>query len=166
MIKLNTTAAKMLKSIHIFCVTLWVGGLLAWVPLVYSMPLNDATATYITYLNLRAIAWDVIGWGGIGVFVSGILNGLLTKWGLFKHKWIIIKFVLTIAMILFGMFYTEHHMLANLELLQRLKVDALRDTVFLQTHKEIKLVVPLQLLVFFIIIMISVLKPKFKSTAE
>src|SRR5687768_1778426 len=98
-IKLSPRASKLLKAIPIFCITLWIGGLLTWVPLVYGMPLKDKASTYTTYLNLRVIAWNVIGWGGIGSFVTGVLNGLLTAWGLFRHRWIILKLVITITMI-------------------------------------------------------------------
>jgi hypothetical protein len=165
MIKLKTGApgAKILKAVHIFCITLWIGGLLSWVPLTTTMPLKDAEATHITYLNLRSIAWNVIGWGGIGSFVTGLLNGLLTSWGLFRHDWIKMKLCLTIAMILFGMFYTEQKMLSNLRLLESGNLNVLGTPLFLENHKAIQLVVPIQLAVFFIIILISVFKPWMKK---
>ncbi|HTF31109.1 MAG TPA: hypothetical protein VK625_19775 [Flavitalea sp.] len=162
-LKAGTPGSKVLKAIHIFCITLWIGGLLTWVPLTTTMPLKDIAATQITYLNLRSIAWNVIGWGGIGSFVTGLLNGLLTSWGLFKHTWIKTKLILTIAMILFGMFYTEQKMLSNIRLLDSGNSKVLETSLFLANHGAIQAVVPIQLAVFFVIVLISVFKPWMKS---
>jgi hypothetical protein len=67
------------------------------------------------YRNLRAIAWNVIGWGGIGSVVSGLAVGELTTWGIFRQGWAVPKLVLTVLGVLFGMFYLEEHMLIGLK---------------------------------------------------
>ncbi|ASZ10748.1 hypothetical protein CK934_07020 [Chitinophaga sp. MD30] len=136
-----------------------MGGLLAWLPLINSMELTDLGASRTTYQNLRTIAWNVIGWGGIGSFFTGLLNGMLTHWGLFRHRWIVLKLLLTIGMILFGMFYTERKMLVNLSLLDQGDPAILQDPLFLTNHHTLQLVVPMQLIVFFLIVLISVVKP-------
>jgi len=160
--KVNPAGARLLKAVHIFCTTLWIGGLLTFVPLVYNMPLTDAAATRITYLNMRAIAWNVIGWGGITSFVTGLLNSLLTSWGLFRHTWIKVKLVSVIGMILFGMCYSEQRMLDNISILESGPQLALTDPVFLRNHQALMYVAPVQLLGFFIIVLISVIKPWMK----
>ncbi|GAA0550029.1 hypothetical protein [Chitinophaga japonensis] len=157
--KVNPAGARLLKAVHIFCTTLWIGGLLTFLPLVYNMPLTDTAATRITYLNMRSIAWNVIGWGGITSFVTGLLNSLLTSWGLFRHTWIRVKLVSVIGMILFGMFYSEQRMLDNISILESRPQQALTDPVFLHNHQALMYVVPLQLLGFFLIVLISVIKP-------
>ena len=37
--------------------------------------------------------------GGIGIVVTAILYGTITKWGFFKHKWITVKWILTVLLI-------------------------------------------------------------------
>lgn len=47
-------------------------------------------------------------------------NGLLTNWGIFKHKWVTFKFFTVICLILYGMFFLEDQMLLNIDRLQLL----------------------------------------------
>ena len=47
--------------------------------------------------------WLIIP-GAIGIFLSGIVYGVWTHWGFFKHHWITVKWVLTVVMILLGTF--------------------------------------------------------------
>lgn len=126
------------------------------------MPLEDYDSVHITYLHLRSIAWNVIGWGGILSFLTGLLNGLLTKWGLFRYTWIKVKLASTIGMILLGMFYTEQKMLVNLQMLEN-DQNAMRSAGFLANHVALQWVVPIQLLLFFLIVLISLLKPWMKE---
>lgn len=43
--------------------------------------------------------------GAIGCLLSGFLISLFTPWGFFKHRWVAVKWVLTVACIIFGTFY-------------------------------------------------------------
>ncbi len=100
--------------LHLACVALWIGGVATWLLLVWGTEAASLDETRATFLNLRAIAWNVIGWGGIGSFVSGLALGGLTPWGLFRRRWVVATFTMTIAGVLFGMFFVEHHMLEAL----------------------------------------------------
>lgn len=165
MIKLSPGAAKTLKAVHIFCITLWIGGLVTWLPLLHGMPLHDRVATQTTYMLLRAIAWNVIGWGGITSFFSGLLTALLTPWGLWRHNWVRIKLFATIGMVLLGMFYTERKMLANLTLLEGKERGVLTSAAFLENHRALLWIVPVQLAFFFLIVLLSVQKPWMRKTS-
>ena len=35
--------------------------------------------------------------GGIGIIVTAILYGTITKWGFFKQRWITVKWILTVT---------------------------------------------------------------------
>ena len=139
--------------------TLWIGGLVTWLPLINSMPLQNKDAALTTYLTMKAIAWNVIGWGGITSFVTGLLNALLTTWGIWRHTWVRIKLIGTIGMIILGMFYTEQKMQANIRLLEGGGPETLKAPEFLANHHAIQVIVPIQLVLFFLIVLISVWKP-------
>ena len=64
--RLSVHNARPLKILHLACTSLWLGGLAAWLPLVFG-PMQSVEVAQATYLHLRAIAWNVIGWGGIGM---------------------------------------------------------------------------------------------------
>lgn len=116
--KLGRRGGGALKVAHLVCTALWVGGVIALFPLALRVDPADPTTAETIYLNLRAIAWNVVGWGGIGSFATGIALGVLTPWGLFRERWTIAKLGLTLYGIGFGMFFVERHMLAGLAILE------------------------------------------------
>lgn len=157
--KLKGKGARLLKTIHIICIAIWFGGVMSWFPLVYGADLSDYESTRAAYLNMRSIAWNVIGWGGIGSLLTGLMNGLFTNWGIFKHKWVTVKFFTVICLILYGMFFLEARMLLNLELLELNGSAALASKDLMKNHYYIKYGLILEALVFISLIMVSVFKP-------
>ena len=157
--KLKGRGARFLKPIHIVCIAIWFGGVMSWFPLVYGADLSDYDSTRAAYLNMRSIAWNVIGWGGIGSLLTGLMNALLTNWGLFKHKWVTFKFFAVICLILYGMFFLEARMLLNIDLLEDMGRVALADNDFLRNHLYIRRGLLIEVLAFVTIISVSVFKP-------
>lgn len=163
MIKLNKGSAKAVLILHFCTLTLWLGGAISCLPLLYQADLSRYDETYATYLHMRAIAWNVIGWGGIGSFFTGLVLALFTEWGLFKHKWVMAKFFLVIALIMFGMFFNEHRMLENIELLEVHGVNSITNATFLQNHTTLKGGMLASTSGFILLIAIAVYKPWMKK---
>ena len=111
--KLGARGTQALKTLHLVAVVMWMGGLITWVPLIHGLSGVQAGGAEM-YLHLRAIALNVIGWGGIFSFVSGVALGSLSHWGLFRQLWTAAKLVLTLSCIPFGMFFIEATMLDGL----------------------------------------------------
>lgn len=154
--RLSVQGARPLKILHLACISLWIGGLAAWLPLVFGAGLQSADAAHTTYLHLRAIAWNVVGWGGIGSFLSGLALAGLTTWNLFTRRWIVAKLLTTVSAVLIGMFFIERHMLAGLAMLEnRSQLTA----NFTDNHRLVQIGVVGQLSFFVAIIAIAVLKP-------
>lgn len=151
--RLSRSAARPLKVAHLASVALWMGGLAAWVPLVFATEPVDAT--HVTWLHLRAIAWNVIGWGGIGSFATGLALGGFTTWGLFRRPWTALKLVMTAAGILFGMFFIEQHLLDGIAAIEG---GAAHDAI--AAHRSaMRAGVIGQLALFLGIVAVAVLKP-------
>lgn len=144
--------------VHLIFLSIWFGGVIALFPLIYGVDLTDHHKTYSTYLNMRVMAWNVIGWGGIGSVLTGILNGLVTSWGLFRYKWVTIKLFAVMGLVLFGMFFMESNMLKNLDLLET-RSNALADPEFIRNHRQFKLGLIIEALVFSLLVSISIFKP-------
>ncbi len=157
--KLGNTGSKILKGIHILFVALWVGGVASWVPLLFGTSTSEVGTTYLTYLNMRAIAWNVIGWGGMGSFFTGVLNSILTNWGILKYKWVTLKFLLVIGQILFGMFFIESRLLQNISIVETEGSSSVSNAIFQENHLGMQKGILLQFLLFSFIIFISILKP-------
>ena len=54
---------------------------------------------------LEAIDMKILVPGAVGCLLTGIVYGIFTHWGFFKHRWLTVKWTLTLFMILFGTFY-------------------------------------------------------------
>jgi hypothetical protein len=154
-VKLGNSGAKVLKTVHLIFVVMWMGGAISWLPLVYGLS-EVRPGTPDMYLHLRAIAWNVIGWGGIGSFTTGVALSLLTHWGLFKQLWTATKLALTMFCIPFGMFFVEATMLRGVDLTRSSAVGAVIDG----NLSTLKLGLAALMVVFSGIMALAVFKPR------
>ena len=103
--KLKGKALRLLKTIHIFAACCWLGtgvSLLllslgkarGWFPpeAFYGV---DAAAHMADQLVL-------VDTGVLLCVVTGLIYGLFTDWGFFRHRWIAVKWIMTAACIGFG----------------------------------------------------------------
>src|SRR5688572_3595978 len=49
------------------------------------------------YLSMDLIAWFVIIPACFGSLITGIVQSLLTQWGLFRYYWVVVKLLLTVV---------------------------------------------------------------------
>lgn len=83
-------------AVHLIVSVGWVGAVAAFLLLALSALTSDGTTSRAAY-----IAMEVVGRGAllplsVGALTSGIVQSLGTKWGLFKHYWVLVKLVLTV----------------------------------------------------------------------
>ncbi|MBO4984913.1 MAG: hypothetical protein J6C87_04635 [Bacteroides sp.] len=101
---LNTTGLKVLKVIHLVCAVMWMGGAIGMMVLLFHMPEENASEMYATSMALKLIDDYPIILGANGCLLTGLLYGIFTKWGFFRHRWLILKWIFTLFMILSGTF--------------------------------------------------------------
>ncbi|MGH7931483.1 MAG: hypothetical protein ACREQV_27260, partial [Candidatus Binatia bacterium] len=58
---------------------------------------RDAPVVRAAYLSLELIGWFVIVPFSLAALLIGLVQSLGTQWGLFRHYWILVKFLLTAA---------------------------------------------------------------------
>lgn len=94
---------KLLKVFHLIFIMMWtIGvitmGLLYWRPSANSLEFlyNQTTALFIDYALVIP--------GAILSVITGLIYGFKTKWGFFKHRWLVVKWIAGISIILIGTF--------------------------------------------------------------
>jgi hypothetical protein len=91
------TIRKLALAIHLTFSIGWIGAVVAY------LVLSTAVMTTDDPMTLRGgwLAMDVVGWYAIvplalGSLATGLVMALGTKWGLFRHYWVLISLLLTV----------------------------------------------------------------------
>lgn len=103
LIHVNQVVRMFLKYVHIFSVSVWIGGGLAVLVLLYNdRQAGNGDELFAFNYAIKSIDDYLIKPAAIGTAVSGALICLFTNWGLTRHRWIIAKWAVTLAAIVFG----------------------------------------------------------------
>ncbi len=102
--KLSAKEMKALKVIHLICAIAWFGSAISMNLLRHIVEAKDATGMYWIAEILEAIDMKILVPGAIGCLLTGTIYGVFTNWGFFRHRWLTVKWGLTMFMILFGTF--------------------------------------------------------------
>ena len=88
---------KFAFTVHITLSVGWIGAVAAYMALdVAAATSHDAQTLRAAYLGMELIARYVIVPLAIASLLTGLVMSLGTKWGLFKHYWVLISLLLTI----------------------------------------------------------------------
>lgn len=89
---------KVLLSIHLVVSVGWIGAVAAYLALDVATVAANAPATLrAAYLGMDLIVRTVIVPLAIATPATGIVISLSTRWGLFRHYWVVISLILTVA---------------------------------------------------------------------
>jgi len=88
---------KLALIVHLAFSLGWIGAVVAYLVLGSSAVTSQDTQT----VRAAWIAMELIGWSAIvplalGSLLTGLVMSLGTPWGLFRHYWVLITFVLTV----------------------------------------------------------------------
>jgi hypothetical protein len=88
---------KALLTAHVSCSVGWLGSVLVFLVLAFSgLVSTDTLQVRAVYLSLDLIVWYVIVPLCFAALITGVVQSLGTMWGLLRHYWVLIKFVLTV----------------------------------------------------------------------
>jgi DMSO/TMAO reductase YedYZ heme-binding membrane subunit len=89
---------KFALAAHIALAVGWIGAVASYMALdVVAATSQDAQALRAAYLAMGLIAWYVIVPLALASLLTGLVMSLGTKWGLFRHYWVLISLLLTIV---------------------------------------------------------------------
>src|SRR5215831_5425368 len=157
--KLGPTGKQWLKSLHLTLSLLWLGGVVCMNLLRWVWNPSAVGGLYALDHTIRLIDQVIVYPTALGALVTGLLESWLTTWGFFKFRWVIVKLVVTLAVILYGVVF-QGAWLSELESIARSEgLAALHNPVYLQgrlldTISAVVMISALATLPF-----ISVLKP-------
>lgn len=94
---LPAPARRLALAVHLGCSVGWLGAVVAYLTLDVTVATNQDPATVRSAWMAMAL---VVSWAIVPLALASVLTGLLmalgTKWGLFRHWWVLISFVLTV----------------------------------------------------------------------
>lgn len=98
---------KFVLLTHIIFSVGWFGAVIPYLALVIAgLTTRDTQVMRAVCLSMDLIGWYVLVPLSFGALLSGLAMSLGSQWGLFRHWWILAKFVLTI----FAVFVLLRHM--------------------------------------------------------
>jgi uncharacterized membrane protein len=88
---------KFALAVHLTLSVGWIGAVAGYLALdVVSATSDDVSRLRVAYQGMELIATNVIVPLAIASLVTGLVMSLGTKWGLFRHYWVLISLVLTV----------------------------------------------------------------------
>ena len=150
---------RWLKCFHLFFVCLWVAGVVAIALMIYIMKASNGMELYGIDISKKFIDDFIIIPGAIGAFATGLLYSIFTKWGWFKHRWITVKWIITVFGMVFGTFFLGPWLNVMPPISMEKGLAALSDTTYMQNQEMLIIWTPLTLFLILFALFISVLKP-------
>lgn len=158
--KLSSRGVKILKIIHLFFAILWIGGGIALLVVLFGINPMNGDELYMKSRIIQLIDDCLIIPGALASLFIGIVYGIWTNWGFFKHRWITVKWVVTVAQILFGTFALGPWVNETVEIADRMRDAAINDATLLHNLEMSRIWGTLQVaLLILVFLVVSVLKP-------
>jgi len=97
---------KILKIIHLVAMSIWFSSLFSMFAIGLTIPnLKSADSFYYAHYINSIIDFRILTPAAIVTFLTGVIYGIFTKWKVKENKWLKIKVVITILLILLGTFW-------------------------------------------------------------
>jgi hypothetical protein len=94
--RMQPALRKLVLAIHLTFSVGWIGTVVAYLALGVSAVTSDtATTIRSAWTAMEVIGWYVIVPLACASFITGLVLALGTKWGLFRHYWVVISLVVT-----------------------------------------------------------------------
>ncbi|MBN2528419.1 MAG: hypothetical protein JXR76_18670 [Deltaproteobacteria bacterium] len=103
--KLSSRGQKWLKAFHVWVSCGWAAAGFILLLMNLGLRAKDGMELYGYNIAMKFIDDFIIIPCAMITLVTGIFYALLTKWGWFRHTWIIVKWIITVGSILFGTFF-------------------------------------------------------------
>jgi len=99
---------KFALTAHVTFSVGWLGAVAAFLALaVAGLTSWDPQVVRAAYLAMDLTAWFVIVPLSLASLVTGLVQSLGTRWGLFRHYWVLIKLVMTILATIVLLVHTQ-----------------------------------------------------------
>ncbi|MFC4779064.1 hypothetical protein ACFO9Q_19915 [Paenibacillus sp. GCM10023252] len=132
--RLPLRGKQLLITIHVLAVVCWLGGALVMLLLgSYMLKSSNGEQLYYTLANMHLVDMVMIRYTALAAFLTGLALSVWTNWGLFTYYWIVIKLVLTLSLIVFGIGWMGDWLSAVISMGDAERMHALSNPSFLST---------------------------------
>lgn len=120
---------------------------------------GEGAGLYGINLSMKFVDDFIIIPSATGSLLTGVLYAIFTRWGWFKHRWIIVKWAINIFGILFGTFWLGPWVNAMPSISQIKGLGALSDAVYLHNQTMLNCYGTFQMATIIFALFVSALKP-------
>lgn len=156
---LGTKGLKILKICHLLFAIMWIGGVMALVSLQLGQTPKTKEMMYLAAQSHLIVDEYFLIPGGIGIIVTAILYSSLTKWGFFRQRWLVVKWILTVLLVALGAGYMGVTIKDNMVCARNILTENAETSVFFANIHNVAIAGIVQLIGFAYIIIVSVTKP-------
>jgi hypothetical protein len=95
-------------TLHVASSVGWFGAVLAYLALgVGAVASNDSALVAAIYVTMDWAAWVVLVPLALASLVTGVVQSLISPWGLMRHYWVVVKLVITAVATAVLLAYTQ-----------------------------------------------------------
>jgi hypothetical protein len=93
---------------HVTCSVGWLGAVAASVVLgVAGIAADGSTTVRSAYVSLELIGWFALVPLGIASLLTGVVQSLITTWGLVRHYWVLAKLIINVIAVAVLLLYMQ-----------------------------------------------------------
>lgn len=131
--KLSASGQKFLKSIHLVAAGLWLSCVIVLLMMpVLSGDIVTGEELYMYNLIYHFIDMYILTPAAIATLLTGFVYSLFTRWGFFRHGWLIYKWIATLGIIVSGTFYLGPMVTKMLTIADLERLGALNDAYYVR----------------------------------
>ena len=158
---ISASAQRVLKVIHLMTISFWIGGCVAIMSLLLvSRHAESGSELYGVFRSMNIVALIVAAYlGGYGSFFTGLAYSICTNRGFVRHKWVILKWAMTIYMIMAGFLYLGPTKSAMMEQVHIHGLAALEIPDYQSGQSVVFILSVIHFIMFLVCTILSVYKP-------
>jgi hypothetical protein len=99
---------KSALTTHVVCSVGWLGAVAGSLALaIAALATDDEQTMRGIYLALDVTGWFALVPLSLASLATGLIQGLGTKWGLFRYWWVVVKLIITVVAVIVLLMYTQ-----------------------------------------------------------
>lgn len=146
---------KFALTAHVAASVGWLGAVIVFLALaVVGLTSEDAQTVRGAYLVMEPAAWFVLVPLALASLLTGVVQSLVTTWGLFRHYWVLAKLLINVATTIVLLIYME-----TFSFMADLAADQTADLALVRNASPV-LHAALALLLLLVATILAVYKPR------
>ncbi len=99
---------KFALTAHVVSSVGWLGAVAVFLALgVVGLTSQDAQVVRAVYLAMESTGWSILIPLALASLLTGLAQSLGTKWGLFRHYWVVVKLLINVFAVIVLLMYTQ-----------------------------------------------------------